>query len=232
MVLMQLTPLAAYMARPSAIFGWVKLALMWTHIFDLFVKGIVLLCSTVFLEYVLDIDAEQWLVITSILALSVVLYYAFFRTLGSYLYGRIRLRMPLSWRQAQSLNKALSPVFSTEWLPMKEVKEVEMGLRYPTALELCNNWTEERTQNRQEHVVWFQNLDALSKAVNVVFLVLALALMAASIFNVAPASYVTDAYCAFFDTDEYYPMLNMLVLLLPLLGMAFLLSKLGIKFKK
>jgi len=205
---------------------------MWTHIYDLLVKAIALALSFVLFEGILNIEADQWLMVTGVLLVSVLLYYAVLRTLGSYLYALISLQMPINWRQARSLNKALSPVLDMRWLPMKEVKAVKEPLRYEAALRLCSDWDLERRQKRGDQLAWFQKLDGLSQVVNVVLVLLFLAIMTVSILNVAPASYVTEAYCTFFNTEEYYPMLNMLILMLPLLGAAFLLSKLGIKFKK
>ena len=94
----------------------------WTHVYDLLLKLATLL-ALVGLGVLLPVaDGEVGWVIVSALVLYFIAYNWFVRTLSTWLYCRLTVRMELTIVQARSLNDAFTPAWpmQREWLPMKD----------------------------------------------------------------------------------------------------------------
>lgn len=78
------------------------------------------------------------------IVLGFIVYTFLVRTLSSWLYCRYTLNMKVTLAQAKKLNAAFSPWHPfEEWLPMKELKQIDEQLRYPAALEFLKKWEEQ-----------------------------------------------------------------------------------------
>lgn len=203
-----------------------------THIYDLIAKLGILFISIPVLINLPYIDHPAFLFIM-IALISVVFYIFFLRTLGSYLYCRLTLKMNIRFNEAKALNEALSPnpfrYFDMKWLPLKEVKALEESKKYPAALELLAVWTEERKQRRQAQKDTFNNNPAFIKVLDVLTVLVCLGFLATSILDLPPASYVIRLYCHVFDTTHYSPMLiGMLMTLVVVLPIFFYKKSKGI----
>ncbi len=197
----------------------------WTHIYDLTVKIGVIVLSVITFTNTPYFEYYPILLISLSFAVSIFLYLFFLRTLSSYLYCRINLKMPVSLDQAKALNDALSPnpfsIYGHEWLHLKEVKNLEDDKKYDAALQMLEQWKKEKTAERKKQVDDFKNAPPLSKAFQVVIVVITILFLLTSFLNIPPASYVIKYYCELFNTDEYSPVLigcvMIFVVLLPIL---------------
>jgi hypothetical protein len=197
----------------------------WTHIYDLTVKIGVIVLSVITFTNTPYFEDYPILLISLSLAVSIFLYLIFLRTLGSYLYCRINLKMPVSLDRAKALNDALSPnpfsIYGHEWLHLKEVKYLDDDKKYATALQMLEQWRIEKITERKKQVEDFKNASPLSKAYQVAIVLMAVVFLLTSFLNIPPASYVIRYYCQLFDTDEYSPILigclMILAALLPIL---------------
>ncbi len=207
--------------------------MFWTHIYDSILKAgfwaliVVVWLNVPFLE---DSVLLGFLFSTII---TFIAYIFFLRTFGSYLYCRFTLKMNISFREAEALNEALCPnpfrFFDMKWLPLKEVKSMEEDKKYQAALNLLETWSEERKQKRQSQKDTFNNSPVFIKALDVLTVVACIVFLTTSIFNVPPASYVINWYCALFDTNEYHPVLiGMLMTLVVVIPVFFYKKSKGI----
>jgi hypothetical protein len=119
--------------------------------------------------------------------------------------------------QAKQLNGAFSPIFplTMKWLPMKELKNIDDTIKYQTALDTYRNWDEQNKQNRKQQLQDFKNAGQRTKILTVIMYVLVAYFMIAGFMDLPPANYLTLAYCKLFDTENYYPLLNCFILVLP-----------------
>lgn len=198
--------------------------MVWTHIYDLILKSITLFLFIITLSQIPYLEDHSVFVILLGVVLSFVLYYFFVRTLATYLYCRLTLKMRVDLTQAKQLNDAFTPIFSFDnnWLPMKELKHIDDNDKYQLAIDTYEKWAEERTQIRDQQMQDFKNAGLGTKIMAIIIGYLVIA----SFMNLPPANYVAEAYCKLFNTDEYYPFLNCAILVLP----TFLLFKVfGIK---
>jgi len=199
--------------------------MFWTHFYDLIVKFGILFLSIFAMTSFPFYDDYAILLILIALAISIVSYIYFFRTLGSYLYCRLTLMMPVDFNKAKKLNPALSPnpfSFSgLEWLPLQEVKHLESDMKFARSIELLDLWTKQRKLKRQEQIDKFKNNSTATKIYEISLGVICIGLLITSIFNVPPASYLINYYCELFDTNEYHPILigfvMIIIFLLPIL---------------
>lgn len=113
--------------------------LLYTHIYDLILKLITLFGLIVLLAECSFFNERVVLLLSVFVVLFLTLYYFLIRTVGSWLYCRINLKMKLSLLQAAKLNAALSPIAGT-WLPMLEIKNIKQEDKYNFALHLYENW--------------------------------------------------------------------------------------------
>ncbi len=199
--------------------------MFWTHFYDLIVKfGILFLSIFAMTSFPFYDDYAILLILTS-LAISSISYIYFLRTLGSYLYCRFTLKMPVDFKQAEKLNAALSPnpftLLGLEWLPLNEVKHSEADMKFERAIELLEIWTEQKKLKRQEQIDKFKNNSTATKIYEISLGLICVGLLLTSFFNVPPASYLISYYCELFDTNEYHPILigclMIIIFLLPIL---------------
>lgn len=187
--------------------------MIWTHIYDLILKLFCLLAPIALLAQIPFLEQHNALLFVFSFILSGLSYYAFFRTLGSQLYSQLVLKMPLSFSEAKKLNAAFAPLipFPFEWLPMKEIAQVEAHLKYEMALQILHEWQTENKLKRAQYLSHFSNSSLKTKIMTGLAYLTIAYLIVASFINIPPVSYLSAAYMGLFNTNEYYPILNMLV---------------------
>lgn len=144
----------------------------------------------------------------------VILYNYLIRTFATYLYCRFALRMSVGLSQAKQLNNAFSPTFpiNLKWLPMTEIKNLDNAIKYQAALDIFRKWEEDKKQRRTQQLQDFKNSTQKTKLLTMVKYFLVVYFMLAGLMNLPPANLLAEAYCKLFDTEEYYPFLNGIVL--------------------
>lgn len=205
--------------------------MFWTHKYDLIFKIVNLIISILIL---VELDYQDYNVaffIIGIMALFSIFYFLFFRTISSYLYSKFTLKMDLTFAQAKKLNGAFSPIFNYnfKWLPLKEIKNIDNDLKYKTALMIYEEWDLGNKFFFRENLKEFKNSEIAAKVWTITMYLLIGFFGLASILNIAPASYITEWYCRTFETLSYYPMINLLILCIPVVLInKYLEKKLGI----
>ncbi|MFM7022980.1 MAG: hypothetical protein ACKOXB_08370 [Flavobacteriales bacterium] len=138
--------------------------------------------------------------------------------------------MKVSFKQAKVLNPSLSPLLSYDlkWLDMLEIKQITPTLKYETAVTIQENWFKDRKEKRTEAKRKLKGESILKKLLLLLILIIISGVIISGFLNLPPLSYLTDAYCYLFDTDHYYPMLNITLLLIPL---AFIYKRINDRMK-
>lgn len=205
--------------------------MMWTHLYDLVLKLVTMFLVIMLIVQVPVVGSNAFVGILLVIILFFVSYYLLIRTLATYLYCKLTLKMNLSFKQAKKLNDAISPVFSLDmqWLPMTEIKALDDNIKYEVALNTYAIWKEEKQKKMQQRLLDFKAAGQQSKTLTVVQYVLVAYIAIASFMNLPPANYLTIAFCKLFDTDKYYPILNSFLLIVPTL---LIFKVLGRKLKR
>lgn len=137
--------------------------------------------------------------------------------------------MYLNFNQAKKLNPALSPnpfsFIGLEWLPLKEVNDLESDKKYGTSIELLDKWIQQKKLRRLEQKEKYKNSSATSKVFEISLGVLSIILFITSFLNIPPASIVINYYCELFNTNEYNPMLIGCIMIIPLLLPILIIKK-------
>ncbi len=200
--------------------------MFYTHLFDILSKLICLLISTFI---IIEMKEFEPFIVTIILIFltSCILYLVFFRTLSSLCYAKFSLKMELNYLQAKELNEALSPIFNlrNKWLPLLEIKEIEADYKYETALKIIENWKQEQKTEQQQIKQNFQEASLKTKILSIIMYALVLYVFVAVFMHWYPMNLVNDFYMNFFNTNEYYPMLNGMITALPIILFFKLIDK-------
>lgn len=189
---------------------------MYTHLYDFLAKGLSLGVSLALIFGIPGIQEQNILVAVLIVIPSFLSFAFFFRTFGSYCYARFNLGMDVSWSQAKKLNASLSPMFNVktrmEWLPLKEVKNLEPEERYIKALSLTKEWQQNHEDWWAQKGAQLRNASPKVKLINASLWLLCIYFSIASFMNLPPASYLSQLYMNLFETNSYYPIINALLL--------------------
>lgn len=190
--------------------------MIWTHIYDLLLKLATLAISIVLLLQIPYFEGTEILSISLGVILFFVIYNIFVRTLATYLYCKFSLKMNIDLTKAKQLNEAFSPIFplNMKWLPMRELRNIDAKDKYQIALDTFNNWDQQNKQHRKQQLADFKNSKQKTKVLTVIMYVLVGYFMLAGFMNLPPANYLTIVYCKLFNTENYYPFLNSLILAL------------------
>src|ERR1043165_826831 len=189
--------------------------IIYTHIYDAFMKLLAIaLCATLTLQ-IMAIDDPGLPLLLGVLMLSVLLYYALLKTLGTWLYCKFTLKMDLTFAQARTLNGAFAPVWSNQWLPMKELKDIDDSIKYETALKIYEHWKETGERVKQTVKVEFAPKSNKTKVLTVIMYSLFVVFFITSIANVPPSSYIADMWMRIWGDNKYNPIVNWAILILP-----------------
>lgn len=179
--------------------------MIWTHLYDLIIKIALLLTSILILTNIPFFEEHNLALIISLFSLWIGLYLLFGRTIGSYLYAKLSLKMDVSFKKAKELNIALSPLPKTfplqQWVPLKEVIAVQKDLRFDKAIELINIW--QANLKKEKELNSEKENPKQSKLITVIIGLILFGCFASSFYNLPPASYFIKYYCKTFDTDQY-----------------------------
>src|SRR6187399_563137 len=97
----------------------------WTHLYDLLLK-LATLFALIGLGVLLPLSDVHgaWITLGALVAYFIG-YNRFVRTLSTWLYCRLTLRMEVNIAQARTLNDAFTPGWpmQRQWLPMKDLKK-------------------------------------------------------------------------------------------------------------
>lgn len=121
---------------------------MWTHLYDLLAKISSIFISTMLISEISFEFSKPYYEFIASMLFAILFYVFFLRTLSSYLYCKLNLKMNLSFKEAKKFNKVLSPnPFTLKknahlWLPLKEVKLVPVSEKMILADKLVANWLE------------------------------------------------------------------------------------------
>jgi hypothetical protein len=191
--------------------------MIWTHTYDLILKLLTLFLSIFCLTQIPYLENNEVSIVIGIILFFVV-YNLYVRTLATYLYCKFTLKMNVDIIQAKKINGAFSPIFNIKWLPMRELRELdETNNKYETALSTYEKWEEEKKQNRNIQWEKFKNDKLKNKILKIIMYILLGYFMIAAFLNLPPANLLTLTFCRLFDTNEYYPILNLLILVLPII---------------
>lgn len=190
--------------------------MFFTHLYDRLIKVVFLTAGTCL---IITLDLPQQMELPAFIALVIamfLLHIAVLRTLGSYLYCRLRLNMPVNLRQAAALNNVLCPYPheypGTGWLPLKEVKALDPELRYAEALKLKNSWYEQLRLRKEQEEKGFADRGVNRRLLMVICGMLAGFGVFTLFAGIPPASWLIDLYCRLFDTVSYPPALIGMIL--------------------
>ncbi|MFM9986844.1 MAG: hypothetical protein ACKVOK_16510, partial [Flavobacteriales bacterium] len=206
--------------------------MIWTHIFDLLLKAgafVLIIIMAVLIPELMDDPIRG---ITFIMVLWVLSLVFVVRTPGSWLYCRIRLKMPVSFSQASKLNHLLSPnpfqfkLHGQEWLPLLDVLEVESEKRFDLAMEISDSWEAERAQKARQTKEELRNAPGKSKVFLILFGSVAAYCFIAAFAGLPPANYYIRLYCQILDTREYSVSLIACLIILTIIGPIALIKKL------
>ena len=203
--------------------------MIWTHVYDLALKLIVLFLSIFLFTSLPVFDDHVIVLIITSFAVSIIFYIFFLRTLGSYLYSRFTLKMPVSFAQAKQLNEALAPnpFFTNDlkWLALNEIKELDPDTKYEVALKLLVKWKEQKKEARKLQIEKFKRSSSQSKFFEITLAVLVVLCFVTSFLELPPANLIIKYYCIFFDTNSYSPILIGSILTLIVLFPILLIKK-------
>ena len=183
--------------------------MFWTHLYDLIFK---LISFAMVLAVVLSISffEEKNIAVALIIAVLYFLVYNYvFRTFASYLYCRLTLKMNVTLNQAKQLNNAFSPLFpiNLQWLPMRELRNMDDAVKYQVALHLYNEWIEERRLYWINITQDFKNSSSGTKLLTFTMYGFVVYFMLAGILNWQPVLFLGRVYCIIFYSNTYPPFL-------------------------
>jgi hypothetical protein len=203
--------------------------MIWTHKYDLAIKIVTLvICAfIIYLITTLEIPALEdrgMLIALPIIGLGIIFYALFFRTIGTYLYCRLVLKMKIGFKQSAALNNAFAPnpFTNLKWLPMIEIRGLDDDKKYEVALTILKNWENDNTKKRTVDKNDYKNQPTYGKLLYLVMFAIIIFSFLASLLEIPPATYLIQYYCKIFDTQEYSPVLIGAILtfvgLFPVLG--------------
>lgn len=205
--------------------------MIWTHFFDLLLKAgafVLIIILALLIPGLMDDPIRGMVLIFVLWVLSLIFIV---RTPGSWLYCRIRLKMPITFSQASKLNGVLSPnpfrfhIGGNKWLPMKEVLLVERDMRYQEALRIATAWLEERERINEERKQEMRNATGTSKIFTGLIVAAFVFCIVTAFAELPPATYYIRWYCRIFDTDRYPVLLIACLMILTIIGPIALIKK-------
>lgn len=190
--------------------------MFWTHIYDLIFKLITLIGTIVIMDKLTSIENNPKILIILSIIIAFILYKYIIRTLATYLYCKLTLKMNLNLSQAKQLNDAFSPVISRDlkWFPMTELRNMDSDNKFQIALNHYNQYRETLKQDKVQQIKDFNNAEQKTKILTVLKYGLYAYFAVAVVFNLPPSNFITQLFCVVFNTENYYPILNILILLL------------------
>lgn len=202
--------------------------LFWTHIYDLIIKLItILICMILMLDYFPLLQDNKTISIIIAVGLYFLSYHFIVRTLATFLYCKFSLGMPISIQQAQNFNNIFTPTLSTEltWMPMTEIKLLPKSERYQTALKINLEWKAQKTQTKIQNQQDFKDASIKTKSLTIIMYIVMVYFALSAFLNIFPANKITDFFCSIFQTESYFPALNIIILLLPTFWIFKLIDK-------
>lgn len=210
----------------------------WSHGFDFLIRVIgfgasVFAASPLFplLDQPIFEGVQLWLKVTVLLLFMalfyIVLHLSILGRISSWLYCRFHLKMPVSLSQAHQLQKGLSPLFPHRgtWLTFAEVKDLEPDEKFSRALELQKQWLEDLKAKNSGMITRFNQSSFKTQFIAVTLVVYMILMLVFSYMNLPPASYIAYAIANMLNVDTYYPMLNWIILTIPVILLAKLIDK-------
>jgi hypothetical protein len=197
----------------------------WTHKFDLLFKLIAIaICVALlvlfgdYLDQIQNHYVHMATFIVVIITVFVLIYYPLLRSLGTYCYANFTLKMKINFAQAKKLNSAYSPFIlsSRDWLPMTELAQDDVTMKYEKALAIYEMYDTEKRHERIKDKHGFKESSLVRKILKIVSVVLMCGAFITGILNLPPSSYISNFYCKLFDTNSYFPMLNIVLMILPI----------------
>jgi len=198
----------------------------WTHTYDLLIKilliaVIIFLCATG-----TDMLEAQGFIVPgnalgiSVMCFAVVLYVGIYqfvlRTLSSYLYARWTLKMPVSFAEARTLNKAFTALAPMgRWMPMRDLLLYPPQDRYRQALAWLHRH-EALTAELDQRIRNSTDKPLVSKTFfEIAAVLVVIAALVVGFMNYPPANYLSAAQAAVLGEGQYYPFLNVIMLVIP-----------------
>jgi hypothetical protein len=207
---------------------------MRTHIYDglfkllsLIIASAIIFCGDTFLDKIENHYLHITVFISLLLVLFTLIFYGFFRTIGSYLYANRSLKMNITMAQAKNLNPAFSPfLFSnSDWLPMLELKDNTTDVKYNIALQHLEYWQAEKKHQRLLEKKEFKDYNLAQKIIHILRNIAVVGAAITGFLNLPPASYITNFICKVFNINSYIPILNIAILLIPIFLISEFLKK-------
>jgi hypothetical protein len=208
--------------------------IFWTHIYDLLAKFFAFATAVLLaMGILLVLGLSQRIVAIgcgiSVLAFGIPLYLYLFRTLGSMIYCRRRLKAAISFDQAKQLNFALAPLAQLVWCPLLPVRDIVADQKFSEALRLAQNWHQERKEFQTDRAAILSEQSQAYKILRGILLALAAFGFGAGYFALPPTDRLASLQASFGDDGRYSPMLNgLLVALLPIIVVRIMDARKGI----
>ncbi len=200
--------------------------ILWTHIFDLLTKLILIIllaCSILIGQYV-----SSWGVVYTLLfgLVSMLFYWFILRTIGSWVYCFLILRMRIGWKKAAQLNGAFSPILDSTWLPMLELKNLSNKDKYQQALNIYQLHRKEQKETKLKYKKDWEKLSKEKKVIIVLLNAMILSSVIIIIFDLPPIETVNNLYCRLTSYNNlcfYNPILTYFLIIMPFVfGLIFL----------
>ncbi|MDB6120769.1 MAG: hypothetical protein JWO08_4550 [Verrucomicrobiaceae bacterium] len=208
--------------------------IFWTHFYDLLAKIAALLVTVLLAIGVLSLFGPSPQIFAvgcalSALVIGIPLYIFVFRTLGTMIYCRQRLKASFTFDQAKQLNFALAPAAQLIWCPLLAVRDVEVHQKFPEALRLATNWQQERKLFQTDRAEILSEQTGTYKLVRCTMLAIATVGFGAGYFAFPPTDRLAAFQASFGDDGKYSPMLNgLLVAILPIIVVRIMDARKGI----
>lgn len=188
--------------------------MFWTHLYDLLLKIVTVLFIILAFSFFPSMIDNFFITFIIGILLFFVIYNFVLRTIATFLYCKFTLKMDLTYAQAKHLNNAFSPIFppNVKWLPMEELKQLESINKYEIALETLKKWEIEKRENNKREIQDFKQSSNKTKFLTVLMYVIIIYFGFASHLNLPPSNFLTAIFCKVFNTEKFYPIINLLIL--------------------
>ncbi|MBL7683445.1 MAG: hypothetical protein JNK00_08785 [Flavipsychrobacter sp.] len=123
--------------------------MIWTHIYDLVLKLLTITVTIIILSHTPAFENKGILIMGIALIIFFFSYHYFIRTFSTFLYCTLALKMKINLSQAKQLNDAFSPTLRLNWLPMRELKNLDNNVKLETAIRILEKWRERNKKSRQ-----------------------------------------------------------------------------------
>lgn len=188
----------------------------FTHIYDFVLKIISLIMAVLACLPLTDVLYYPMTIVFPIFVIYFAVYQFFMSYFSAYLYCRFRLKMQVSVLQMIEIKKVISPTItlSQTWPKLLEVRGYANDKKFEVAETICLQELASRQENKTERIAMLKSSTRTTKYVLGIQWILAFYLTLAALLNLPPANYISNFLDQMFGPQEFYPLVNTIILLL------------------